>query len=316
VSSGIVRAGALLTGALLRRMLRESLVLRSLVFPIALTSTMLVGTPGVVAVLKGPAVVGIGADVDASLLRDAASAQGLRVDVVSDPERSTRDGSVRVGTDGRTIWAASANTDGLVVEAALREGLGTRWRLDPITLLPGVRDGGPFGLMIGRLLGAVFALYGVVIGAGMVARDRDEGTLEAELALPLPRWIHGASRWVSGTLVLTAFIVPGLLLFDALIGVSAIGSLARNIVAACATTTALGLFAVGRSGARGGLAGPLAGGLSAATGVFALGLAVPEVARLLPLASLTCDGRGYVPLLVSGLVGAGAIAHFARVNRG
>ena len=59
MTAGALAALAHLTGALLRRMLRESLVIRSLAFPVALTAGTLVMTLMVVAYVRARPVIAL-----------------------------------------------------------------------------------------------------------------------------------------------------------------------------------------------------------------------------------------------------------------
>ena len=82
---------------------------------------------------------------------------------------------------------------------------------------------------------------GVVFGAGSVARDRDQGTLEAELSMPVPMWLHGLARWLASSLLLSAFFVLAVGIFDSLLGLESATRLILHGSAACAGATAIGL---------------------------------------------------------------------------
>lgn len=311
----VARALGLLTASMLRRMLREGLVLRSLVFPLALTAGTLVATLVVVSATAVPPVVAVPPGWSDPAIEQRLAGYGFRTEPFADPMAAVLDRDARAATDGRTLWASGWTTDGIVVEAALRERHGSRFVLEPVVGLPRAADLSWAGALLARLMGAVFALYGVVLGAGMVARDRDDGTLAAEFVLPLPRWLHGASRFVAASTVLAAFVTASLLVFDALIGVPAVAAAARHSVAACTTAVAVGLVSVGRSGLRGGFAGRLAAGLATSFGLYALGVASPALAPWVPIASLGEVRGGWWPLVVSALIGAGAVVWFERSNR-
>ena len=305
----------LLTTNLVRRMLREGLVLRSLTFPLAITAGALLGTPAVVAVGGTPPVIVTSDPALVPALTRALSGREITVLVDADPAAFVASGRARAGTDGHRVWTMGLRAETLMIESADRETLNAPWKFDPVTRLPDGSVGARLGTMIGRLLSGVFAMYGVVIGAGTVARDRDDGTLAAELSLPIPHWVHGASRWIAGSLVLAAFSATGVVLFTALIGNTDPAALARSAAAADATATALGLWAVGRAGLRGGFAGPLAAGLTGATAIFGVGYRWPAIGAWIPIASLATDGDGWAPLGASLLVGLAAIVSFARANR-
>jgi ABC-type transport system involved in multi-copper enzyme maturation permease subunit len=158
---------------------------------------------------------------------------------------------------------------------------------------------------------AIYALYGVVFGAAMVARDRDQGTLEVELSLPVPAWTHGASRWIAASLVLASWMVLGVAAFVAWIGVEDPGAVVRIGLAAATGAVALGLGSVGRAGLKVGFASSLAAGLTAASALFGLGYAAPDIGVHLPLGSIVAGGDGWTPLAVSAALGVAAVALFA-----
>ena len=306
------RALPLLTLTLLRRLMRDGFVLRSLVLPTALTVVTLYATVLAVALSGQPKIVAVPRGFEDEVLTRIAAAHELRIVPADDPREQVRVGQALAATDGHTVWAQGPTAEAALVEAALRDSQKASWRLQPMIALPGVREGAYFGMLLGRLLAAVFALYAVVLGAGMVARDRDDGTLSAEFALPLPRWVHGASRWLASTIVVTAFLVPSLVVWDALMGIPAVSAAARHAIAACAAATAIGLFSVARAGPGGGFAGPLAAALSTTFGLFALGRVVGVVSVWVPIASLGTQQGGTAPLLLSLLFGAVAVWQCAR----
>lgn len=309
-----VRATVLLTAVLVRRLLREPMVLRSLSFPVVLTAGTLVGTLGAVTFNRAPPLIAVPIGYADTHLAEGLAPIGLHVIEVADPSDTVRTGWARAGTDGTTVYARGPTIEGGIVEALLRDAKGSAWRLDADTTLPGVDDDAArnFGKLVGQLVAAVFALYGVVLGAGMVARDRDDGTLGVEFTLALPRWVPGLARFAAGSIVLAAFAVPSIAVFDALIGISDENTLYRNAIAASAASVALGLLGMAQSGVRGGFAGPLGFALVAAFGAFLSGQFVPSLAPLLPIASLSGDSSGWVPL--AGSVGVGLIAAW-RMSR-
>ena len=67
-----------------------------------------------------------------------------------------------------------------------------------------------------------------------------------------------------------------------------------------------------RGGPRTNFSGPLAGALSAATGLFGLGYALPAVGSWLPMASVVTGGSPIAPLGVALLLGLLATWMFAR----
>jgi ABC-type Na+ efflux pump permease subunit len=289
-------ATMLLTATLLRRLLREGIVLRAVAFPLGLTVATLLCTLGVVALWRGPAVVAVYPDTEVAVV-EALDAAGFRTLAVPDPRGLVESGGATAGLEGGTLHTRGGR-DAMMAEAAIRQSKGAGWWPRPRPL-PSARQIGGAGTTIATLLGAIYALYGVVFGAGMVARDRDDGTLEVELVLPLPRWVHGVTRVVAGSLVLVVAIALAVSVVHGLTRVEAVGETLRHGMAACIMATCLGLGAVGRAGMKSGFAAALALGLSSATGLLGLGLALPAVGRSLPLASLVAGGSGWLPLVMA-----------------
>ena len=298
-----------LSVVLIRRLLREGMVRRSLVWPTGLTAGTLIATLLVFASLKGSETVAVTPAVDASVVA-AIERVGFKTTPATDPESMVRSGTF-AALDGQVLWTNDRGPRALQLEAAVREELEAPWRPDPVVPLPTTADAAPSGVAICRLVAALFSLYGVVFGLGMVARDRDDGTLAAELALPIPRWVPGAARWLSSTVLLSAFYGLCVATFAAIMGLPDAAAMARHGTAACGAATALGLMVVGRAGLRQSFAGPFAAGMGAATGLIALGNASPQLGQWLPLASVFTDGDGWAPLLGTVVSGVLAAATFA-----
>lgn len=304
---------ALLTSWLVRRLVREGLVLRSLVWPAALTAgTLLVTVATISAMRPTQAVALLGPAAEDAELRAEVLEHGWRIVESSDHDGLLERGEVMAATDGTTLWTNYVGTQQtLQLEAMLRIRAGAPWRPRPPRRLPTAQDTAPSGDLVLRMLAGLFCLYGVVFGLGSVARDRDDGSLEAELTLPVPRWVPGLSRWIAATAVLSVFYALCCLLFDALISTTDLAATLRNGAAACGATTAFGLALVGTSGVRQSFSGPFAFALAATTGLVGAGAWAPEVGAALPVASLAAGGSGVVPLLVSLLLGLAAAGVFA-----
>lgn len=308
------RGLALLTLTLTRRFLREGLVMRSLVWPTGITVGTLVATLVVAAILKGSVVVGITDQVPAEVVQ-VIEAQGWATRTTDDPVGLVRRGSAWAATDGRALWAANPSVDLLHLEAMLRAHHGADWtpavhQASSTPQAPPEHSGDP-GLLICRMLAVLFALYGVVFGLGAVARDRDDGTLEAELSLPLPHWVPGLARWIAATAVLTGSYALAVVLFDAIMGVTEPATIVRHGFAACGGAAAIGLMAVGGAGLKQGFSGPLAAGLTLTTAAIGFGLGAPSIGHVLPLASLFAGGSGWGPVgatLALGLLSAGVFS--------
>jgi hypothetical protein len=301
----------LLTGSLVRRLLREPLVLRSLVFPVLITAGVLLGFLAIVAVVKAPMVVAVPPGFASARLSADLAQYELRVAEFKDPANAVQWGLARAGTDGSTVWTRGPVVEGGLVERVLREQRGSRWRLDAEASRPsaGGREARDTGRRFARMLASIFALYGVVFGAGMIARDRADGSLGVEFTLPSSRMLPGLARFAAAFLVLTAFLVPSLWVLDALVGVPHIAVMCRLGVAAAAASAGIGLATMAQSGVKGGFAGPLGVALIAAFGALVTGRLVPAMAPWMPIGSLWHDGPasqglyGWLPLGVSVLVG-------------
>jgi hypothetical protein len=286
-----LRALGLLTASTFVRMLRESLVLRSMVWPGLVTCTTLAATLVVAAVVQPG--------------RDVAVEIGTDAEIVSELQRSGFAVYVRpeVGEAvrrGHTIWEYGTPPAALELEAIVRTHLGASWRPEPLPL-PEPRDVDVRGDVACRILALLFVLYGLVFGLGGVARDRDDGTLEAELALPIPRFVGGLARWTASTIILTLFFTVSVHLFAAIIPVPDRWEVIRHGIAAASVGVAIGLVVVGTSGVKQGFSGPFAAGMTFATGLASMGGALGLT--WMPLASLFGRGSGWMPLALALLLG-------------
>jgi len=309
VNRRVALAVVLLTATLIRRFLREGFVLRSLVWPAGLAAGTLLMTLLVVAMVKESQFIGVPADLDPALV-ERLQEEGWTPKITDDLEATMRARQSWAATDGTVMWR-NWRPESLRLESILRERKGAKWRPEADVKMPTASEAAPQGALFTKLVAILFTLYGVVFGLGMVARDRDDGSLEAELALPLPHWVAGATRWLAATSVLSLFFSFSVVLFDAIIGVEQGGALIRHGIAATGGATALGLIAVGKAGIKQGFSGPLAGGLTGAMGVMGVGLAMPQVGSYLPLASLFAGGSGWIPVAIAMGLGVVASAVFS-----
>jgi len=297
-----LRALAWITADLMRRLLREPQVSRSLLWPIALGPLTLMFTVLGFVWIEGDWPVAIDAGVD-SALEAALEDRGFTVARVEDAREAVSSGNFRTGTDGETVYAGAIRGRVLQVERVLRERAGAPWM---IAQPAPPRADESQGARVMGVMGMLFTLFGVVFGAGMVARDRDDGTLEAQLALAVRRWVHGTARWVAGSALLMAHYALAMGVIHAILGIDTLLPVALNGLAACSASVAVGLFVIGRAGLKAGFSGPLASGISIATGLAALGVALPPVGTQLPIASLMAGGSGFAPMV--GALGFGAAA--------
>jgi hypothetical protein len=289
------------------RLLRERFVIRSLVWPPIISVLALGGTVAVALLLGRAPIVAVGPD--AAALEPALRAEGLAVVEAGDPEASARSGAVDAATDGRSVWGHRGSTE--PVERVVRRAVHASWYPAGGQSDRGQPNASTNGLLP-RLVAILYPLSGAVFGLASVARHRDDGTLEAELALPIPRWVPGAARWIAPTVVLGAAILGNILLYGAILNADADRGLLLAGAAAAAGSVALGIAVVGTHGLDRGLSGPLSVALVAVAGLVGLGLAAPAVGALLPVSSVVVAGSsGWVPLFVSLVAGAGASGAFA-----
>jgi len=280
---------------MLQRLVREGLVLRSLTFPTVLIVGTLMLTIGFVAWLRWQPTVALSPDL-ADLAPTLLSA-GMKPVITSDPQAMVDAEEAWGGAEDDHIWLHGGGPKALALESAVRTHAGTAWRPDANIPHPSLDVAVAMGQRIVVLLGVLFGLYGVVFGAGMVARDRDNGTFEIELALPVPRWVHGAARVLTGTLALFAFLGLGVLMVEAVIGLADVGATLRHALAGACGSTCIGLIAIGRGGLKTGFTGPLATGMSLATALVAIGIAGGRLAAWVPLASFASGASGWEALL-------------------
>ena len=296
-----------LTGVTVRRLLREGLVLRSLVWPGLLAAGTLTATFAVVAALRSPPLVAIDPSTPPAVV-DALSAADLTLLVRDDPRRAVQQGTAPVGTDGRTVWVVDALL-GEKVEAVVRGAVGATWSptIPPADAAPPPPDDLPAlpPDAAGRVLGLLFMLYGLVFGLGQIARDREAGILDAELCLPVPRWITGFARWLGSTVVLAVFLALSVGLVAAVIPIGSPWPSIIHGTAAVAAAVAIGMAVVGNAGLRQGFSGPFGVGMTLTTAAASTGLRF-DVAWM-PVASLFSRGSGAPALalgLLSGVVGS------------
>jgi hypothetical protein len=297
--------------ALLMRLLREGMLVRALVWPGALVGLALIGSALLVALLtRNPAIA-----VDDPNLVAPFEQAGFDVSLVDDPARSLRDGDVRRATwveGGRRVLGLSvAGRDGLRAEAILRDAIGAGWRLD-VPPPPGrSADLDGQSTRLAALVAVLYALYGIVLGAGALVRDREQGVLEVDLSLPHPAWVHGLARQLAPALALGLGLLATLWLVGALLGLPESGRWWREGTCAATATVSLGTLLaagwrgplLGRGGAADGLTVPLSRGLTGTTSLLALGWAAPEVGRFLPVSSLAALAQGAAPAFSTPLVG-------------
>jgi hypothetical protein len=296
-----------LTGVAVRRLLREGLVLRSLLWPGILATGTLTATFAVVGLVRAPATVAVDPSAPPAVA-EALQRSAITPVPRADAREAVLRGEAPVGTDGRTVWAADAAL-GRRVEAAVRDAVGADWA--PAVPPPDAPPPPPDELpplppdAAGRVLGLLFMLYGLVFGLGQVARDRDAGILDAELCLPVPRWITGFARWLGSTLVLAGFLALSVALVAAVLPIGSPWPSIVHGVAAIGASVAIGMAVVGHAGLKQGFSGPFGVGMTLTTAVAGAGLRADV--PWLPVASLFSRGDGAVAValgLAAGVVGS------------
>lgn len=302
------RALLWLTLDLIRRLLREPQVVRSLLWPVALVPLTLMMTVFGFVWLEGDWPVALAPETPVEVVQELAE-QGFTTVPVDDIHAAVLTGGFRYGTDGDVLYVQAARGRALQVERVLREVKGASWQMGPAR--PPVANERQGARVMG-VIGVLFVLFGVVFGAGMVARDRDDGTLEAQLAAGIGRWVHGASRLLAGTTVLAVHYTLAVLVLDAILGIEDVPMVLRNGLAACAGGVSIGLLAIGRGGLKNGFSGPLATALTVATLAAGLGLVVPSVGQHVPVANLLTTGSGWSALFSAILCGAGTVLVFTH----
>lgn len=308
-----LRALVLLTVDLLRRLLREPSIVRSLMFPAAISGVVVTMTVATVVLLRPPGVLVLPPDLPAETLVTQVEERGWHVRRVADPEAVVREGEALVGTDGQQIWTWMAGTDALRLEAVVRKHLGAGWYLAPTGRSVQIERAQRGARHLVQFIGALFAFYGVVFGAGSVARDRDHGTFEAEMATAVPMWVHGAARWLAGSLALGLFYTFSVLLFYALMGAYSPEELIVHGFASAFTSVAIGLLVIGRAGLERGFAAPMSIGLVIVTALLSYGFTQTGVDRTIPVASVLSSGDpGWRALAASLAFGSVAVAVFTR----
>lgn len=306
-----VRGIVWLTLAMLQRLLREGLILRSMIWPGLVCAGTLLATLVALLVLRPGRDVAVTPDIDPAIVAEFED-EGLRVRTVEDPAPRVRAGRLAVATDGRTVWALGTSLAAVHVEEILRRRVGAPWR--PIPQDPPSAEEAPRGGDgICKAMALLFVLYGLVFGLGGVARDRDAGILEVELALPLPRWASGFARWLASTLVLAGFFGVTVLVFGAIVPVLNPLAVLSHGIAAFGTAVAVGIAVVGTAGLRQGFSGPFAIGMTLTTALASTGLALGL--DWVPIASLFAETNGGTALACSiGIGGLSAVAYGRRTG--
>ena len=304
-----VRALGLLMAASIRRLMREGMVLRSMVWPSAVVLGTLTSTIAVLAIYRPTRDVAVAPDLDPALI-EAFQAADFDVHPTDDLRGAVEGGWVPFATDGRRLWVRASSTTPLEVEQVLRIHLDSPWYPAPPMDRPNLEAAQRMGRIISAILGMLFVMYGAVFGLGSVARDRDDGTLEAELALPVPRWVGGVARWLASLLVLSCFYALCVVMLAAVIGVRDPAATIRHGIAASSAGVSMGLGVVGTAGLKQGFSGPFAAVMTMVTVLASLGLAGMG---WVPVGSMFAwSASGWSALASAVVLGIAACAIYAK----
>lgn len=284
-----LRALGGLTVSIVLRLLREGLVVRALAWPGLLTAlSMFVSASVTIAWRNSPVVYVSDTSMNAAL--EAAKFVPV-LDVA--PQSALID-----GRGERALWkegdryvfgATWGGTLTMKAEAALRDALGERWRIAVPPPAKRRRDSSEMRVLTGALAGIVgllFTLYAVVIGAGSLYRDRSSGVMESDLALAIPRWIHAAARLTALSTVLAPALVVSLWIVDALLPINNLAVWTFADLFATLAGGALGFHLMARTTSGKGFSGPLSQAITGSMALITLGYMKPEIGRHLPLLSL------------------------------
>lgn len=289
------------------RGLREGLIVRALAWPALLTGVAMTGAVAVAAAVYSSDTIAVDEPALVEPLRQA----GLRVSLVEDPEAALESGRLDRAAwaegEGWVLAARFAGPASLRAEGVLRRHAGAAWV--PEVPHAGGRErqvGAAVRVMLGQLA-LLFVLYGVVFGAGGLLRDREDGTLEAELALPLaPRWHAAARILAAGTLLGVAF-GASVLLLHGIIGVGRPLAWCVGATTGALAGVALGLGLMARAGRTESLSGPLSRAMVVGMGAVGLGWARPELGRHLPIAALGALVRDLPPSALGPALALGGV---------
>ncbi len=308
-----LHALAWLTLAQLGSLLREGLVRRSLGWPIGLVCGVLLSTVAAAALIRGDRSLSIPLNADASLVELVQQGDWpLRRD--ADPAEAVRSGAAFLGTDGHTLWLLANSPDAIRLESMLREAAKAPWQPEYVKKNPTTEQTGRNGRAIGKILAVLFSLYGAVIGLGGIARDREDGSLQAELVLPVPNFVPALARWAAGALLLAPFYATAITCLNAILGVEDAFGLALHGIAGAITALSLGIAMVGNASLRQSFSGPFAVVAVVVTALVTAGNQFVFL-RFFPLASVGSTGSPGMPLFFALLSGPLAALIFSWRNR-
>jgi len=305
---------ALLTWATIRRFVRESRVVRSLVWPTFLGPVTVSLTLVAVALWRSPQrSATVPPDLDAAM-EEALQDDGWVLIEDPDPGSAVRQGRSSLATDGHQVWSSTGPNSTLSLEYVVREVRGSGWRMRPVRVLPAHRDVQVMGGHGLRPLAFLYVLYAMVFTMGSLARDNDASILDVERSLPIPEWAPGLVRWVATVTVLSsAWCVTVLLMVVMMDAYEPTGHLLRGI-GSIAAAAAVGLAVIGGSGLKQGFSSSFATGAFVVAGLVSIGLVTWRL-EWLPLIGILGNGTGPAALVIGLSMGPpAALFHAWRVR--
>lgn len=294
-----------MTLALMRRAIREGIVLRSFVVPGAIAVLGLLVTMIATVALSPASRVGIPQDAPEGM-EALFEAEDIEVVRFADPEAAVENRLVDVAVLPGRLVLDTRSAQPLVAERAARTALGGHWR--PAFSLAERKERIPPpqpAQVIVRMLAGLFCLYGVVFGAGGIARDRSEGLLDVELAVGVPHTLVAVARWTSSVLVILLPLLATIAAVDAVLWVEGAFALALHAMAGVGAAVAIGIIAVGQADLDRGFSGPLATGLGSLIAFMAAGT-LPVLGTFVPIGSIVTASPDSPSL--PALLGAGVLA--------
>jgi len=294
-----VRATGWLTLALMRRSIREGIVLRSLVVPGAIAVFGTLATMLVTTWMLPAARIAVDDDAPIEVV-DRIEALGGEPVAVPDVMEALHASVADVGISRGRLLVDLRGAQPLGAEHIARHALGGRWlpATSPRATQDRIPPTGPAQAIV-RMLVGLFCLYGVVFGAGGIARDRSMGLLDAELVVGLPHVAIGMARWLASVTVVALPLVATIAAVDAVVWVEGAATLGWHGVAGVAASVSVGMVAIGQADLDKGFSGPLALGLGSLAALFSAGL-TPGLGSLVPVGSILLAGPATDPLPALG----------------
>ncbi|MFT4571052.1 MAG: hypothetical protein ACI8TX_002072 [Hyphomicrobiaceae bacterium] len=281
------------------RFLREGFVVRALVWPGLLCSVALVGTAAIYAAIGTTSVIYLSDPAWTSAFEE----EDFEVRIHNTPEALLRSGDAlrAVWSDGETVVLGYGlqGRATLIAESIVRDLTAAPWRIHVPALAARPDDVDRQTGMMAGIIGLLYTLYGVVMGAGALYRDRSSGFMESELALARPAWFPAASRILALAAVLAPGLAATLLVIDALLPIPNIGLWITHGGVAAAAGGTLGLYLVARSALERGFSAPLSRALMVAMALLGAGWLQPQVGRVFPICSLGAFMAGTTPSAVA-----------------